>query len=537
MTALLPTPDPAVDSRERAPSGSAVDNLGQAPSGSVTLPHRGTAPGAGRLHAAPAAPVSAAPAAPLVDPGSFGVYVHVPFCLTRCHYCDFVTYTGMEGLRRPYAAALLEEAAMAAAALGPAPPAVTSVFVGGGTPTLLPPGDLARLLGRLAELLPFAPGAEVTVEANPETVDAAMADGLAEAGVTRVSMGAQSFDDRVLAALGRVHDAARVGAAVATLRAAGVPAVNLDLIYGGPGEDAASWSATLAAAVALGPEHLSAYALTIEPATKFGRLVAAGQLAEPGEDDLADRYDTTCATLAAAGYHHYEVSNWATNGPAGAGRDPGSVEPAPPGCGPASSADALHRPGGRFGPPEGERSPGGAGALAAVHSPLRAGAGGGPGIGRDPGTRDPGTRDPGTLKPGTRDSGLRTPIQASRHNLTYWRRGRYLGLGAGAHEFDGASRRWNVAGVPAYLQAVRGGRRPTDGEERLDPAQARFEALALRLRTADGLDPGAARALGVDPGGPQAQELRKAGLLAPGAGLALTEKGMFLHGEVVARLA
>ena len=249
--------------------------------------------------------------APLVDPGSFGVYVHVPFCLTRCHYCDFVTYTGMEGLRRPYAAALLEEAAMAAAALGPAPPAVTSVFVGGGTPTLLPPGDLARLLGRLAELLPFAPGAEVTVEANPETVDAAMADGLAGAGVTRVSMGAQSFDDRVLAALGRVHDAARVGAAVATLRAAGVPAVNLDLIYGGPGEDAASWSATLAAAVALEPEHLSAYALTIEPATKFGRLVAAGQLAEPGEDDLADRYDTTCATLAAAGYRHYEVSNWA----------------------------------------------------------------------------------------------------------------------------------------------------------------------------------------------------------------------------------
>jgi coproporphyrinogen III oxidase-like Fe-S oxidoreductase len=537
MTAVPHAPAPAVDNREHTPSGS------------VTFPHRGSEPGAGALHAAPAAP--------LVDPGSFGVYVHVPFCLTRCHYCDFVTYTGMEGLRRPYAAALLEEAAMAAAALGPAPPAVTSVFVGGGTPTLLPPGDLARLLGRLAELLPFAPGAEVTVEANPETVDAAMADGLAGVGVTRVSMGAQSFDDRVLAALGRVHDAARVGAAVATLRAAGVPAVNLDLIYGGPGEDAASWSATLAAAVALGPEHLSAYALTIEPATKFGRLVAAGQLAEPGEDDLADRYDTTCATLAAAGYHHYEVSNWATNGPAGPGRDPGSVEPAPPGCGPASSADAPHRPGARFGPPEGERSPGGGGALAAVHSPQRAGAGGGPGIGRDPGTRDPGTRDPGTLqpgtlqpgtlkpgtlqpgtlKPGTRDPGLRIPVHASRHNLTYWRRGRYLGLGAGAHEFDGVSRRWNVAGVPAYLQAVRERRRPTDGEERLDPGQARFEALALRLRTADGLDPGAARALGVDPGGPQAQELRKAGLLAPGAGLALTEKGMFLHGEVVARLA
>ena len=166
----------------------------------------------------------------------FGVYLHVPFCLTRCHYCDFVTYTGMEGLRRPYGAALLDEAAMAAAALGSEPPVVTSVFVGGGTPTLLPAEDLARVLGRLRELLAFAPDAEVTVEANPETVEESVADGLAGAGVTRVSMGAQSFDDRVLAALGRVHDASRVARAVATLRAAGVPAVNLDLIYGAAGE-------------------------------------------------------------------------------------------------------------------------------------------------------------------------------------------------------------------------------------------------------------------------------------------------------------
>ena len=411
----------------------AVDNPERTPSGSARLPHRGTEPEAGAL--------KAAPGAPLVDPELFGVYVHVPFCLSRCHYCDFVTYTGMEGLRRPYAAALLEEAGVAAAALGSEPPQVTSVFVGGGTPTLLPPEDLGRLLARLRELLPFAPRAEVTVEANPETVEAAMAEGLAGAGVTRVSMGAQSFDDRVLAVLGRAHDAARVAAAVATLRAAGVPALNLDLIYGGPGEDAGSWSASLEAALALEPEHLSAYALTIEPATKFGRLVAAGRMAEPGEDDLADRYDTACSVLAAAGYRHYEVSNWA-------------------------------RPG-----------------------------------------------------------------HASRHNLTYWRRGRYLGLGAGAHEFDGATRRWNVAGVPPYLAAVREGRRPTSGEERLDPAQARFEALALRLRTVDGLGPAEARGLGADPGGPAARELRTAGLLAPGPGLRLTEGGMFLHGEVLARLA
>jgi oxygen-independent coproporphyrinogen-3 oxidase len=316
------------------------------------------------------------------------------------------------------------------------------------------------------------------VEANPETVDAAMAAGLAGAGVTRVSMGAQSFDDRVLAALGRVHDAARVEAAVATLRAAGVPALNLDLIYGGPGEDDRSWAATLEAAVAIGPEHLSAYALTIEPATKFGRLVAAGRMAEPDEDDLADRYETACAALADAGYHHYEVSNWALD----------SIDRAPPGSG----------------PPEGERSRPERMGRGAVHIPLHA---------------------------------SRIPLHASRHNLTYWRRGRYLGLGAGAHEFDGTTRRWNGNEVPDYLKQVNHGRRPTAGEERLNPSQARFEKLALRLRTADGLGPDEASGLGVDPVGAEANHLRGAGLLAPGPGLRLTEQGMFLHGEVVARLA
>jgi putative oxygen-independent coproporphyrinogen III oxidase len=403
------------------------------------------------------APARQAPGAAAEAGGLFGVYAHVPFCLSRCHYCDFITYTGMEGLRRPYAAALLGEAELAVAAIGPEPPTVTSVFVGGGTPTLLPAGDLGRLFGRLRELLPHQPDAEVTVEANPETVDQAVADGLAEAGVTRVSLGAQSFDERVLAALGRTHGAARVGQAVAALRRAGIGALNLDLIFGCPEEDDASWAGSLAAAVALGPEHLSAYALTIEAATRFGRLVAAGRMDMPDEDLLADRYETACAVLAAAGWHHYEVSNWARDG-------------------------------------------GG--------NPL-------PGPWRRP----------------------RLPSRASRHNLTYWRRGPYLGLGAGAHEFTGGVRRWNGPGVPAYLAALAAGRRPTAGEERLDGEQAGFELLALRLRTADGLDPAEAERLGVDPAGAPVAELRRAGLLAPGPGVALTERGMFLHGEVVARLA
>jgi oxygen-independent coproporphyrinogen-3 oxidase len=384
--------------------------------------------------------------------GLFGVYAHVPFCLSRCHYCDFVTYTGMEGLRRPYAAALLTEAELAVAALGASLPTVTSVFVGGGTPTLLPAGDLGRLVGRLGELLELAPDAEVTVEANPETVDQEVADGLAAAGVTRVSLGAQSFDDRVLAALGRTHGAARVGQAVAALRRAGLDALNLDLIFGCPEEDEASWADTLAAAVALAPGHLSAYALTVEPATRFGRMVAAGRMAEPGEDLLADRYEAACAVLAAAGWRHYEVSNWARDDPSGPGAAP-------------------------------------------------------------------------------------LPARASRHNLTYWRRGPYLGLGAGAHEFSGGVRRWNGPGVPAYLAAAAAGRRPTAGEERLTGAQASFELLALRLRTADGLDPAEAERLGVDPYGAAVAELREAGLLAAGPRVALSERGMFLHSEVVTRLA
>jgi len=398
-------------------------------------------------------------AGPLVDRSLFGVYLHVPFCQTRCHYCDFVTYTGMEALRRPYAAALAAEAELAVSALGAERPTVTSVFVGGGTPTLLPPADLAGVLERLRGLLDHAPEVEVTVEANPETVERALADGLVDAGVTRVSLGAQSFDDRVLAALGRPHDAERVGRAVATLRAAAAAAgrhldLNLDLIFGCPGEDAASWERSLQVAAAIGPEHLSAYALTIEPATKFGRLVAAGRMAEPDEDLLADRYEQACATLAAAGYAHYEVSNWAR-----------------------------------------------------------------------------GARDAGGF-----------PAHASLHNRTYWRRGPYLGLGAGAHEFvpapDGCGpRRWNLPGVPDYLAAVRSGRRPTQGQEGLDGALARFEALALRLRTVDGLDREEAAALGVDAAGAAAGELRAAGLLAPGPGVRLTERGMFLHGEVVSRLA
>jgi putative oxygen-independent coproporphyrinogen III oxidase len=253
---------------------------------------------------------------------AFGVYLHVPFCAVRCGYCDFNTYTAAElgggADQAAYAATAvgeleLADRALAAAGL-PARPAAT-VFIGGGTPTLLPVADLARLLHAVRDRWGLAPGAEVTVEANPDSVDARSLAGLAEAGVTRVSLGMQSAVPHVLAALERTHRPRGVPAAVAGARAAGL-AVSLDLIYGGPGESAADWRASLEAALACEPDHLSAYALVVEDGTRLAARVRRGELLAPDDDDLADRYELADELLAAAGYAWYEVSNWART-PAG----------------------------------------------------------------------------------------------------------------------------------------------------------------------------------------------------------------------------
>ncbi|MBI2238011.1 MAG: radical SAM protein, partial [Actinobacteria bacterium] len=205
---------------------------------------------------------------------SAGVYVHVPFCLTRCGYCDFNAYAGLGHLADRYVAALRMEADLAAPAW--ADERVASVFLGGGTPTTLAAEDLAGLLMDLRRRFDAAPDAEVTIEANPDTVDVAKLEALLAAGYGRLSMGAQSFDAAVLAALERVHSPDAVRRAFGAARAAGYADVNLDLIYGANGETLASWKRTLEETAALGPEHLSAYALTIEPATPLGRKVAAG---------------------------------------------------------------------------------------------------------------------------------------------------------------------------------------------------------------------------------------------------------------------
>ncbi|PPF30901.1 coproporphyrinogen III oxidase [Rathayibacter tritici] len=251
-----------------------------------------------------------------VEDRDLGLYVHVPFCRVRCGYCDFNTYTATElrgAKQQDYADEAITEMALGAGVLEraglPHRPART-VFFGGGTPTLLPAGDLVRMLAGLRSHFGLAADAEVTTEANPDSVDAAYLRALAEAGFTRVSFGMQSAVPHVLATLERTHDPERVPLVVEWAREAGLQ-VSLDLIYGTPGESLADWERSLDSALANRPDHFSAYALIVEDGTKLARQIRRGEVATPDDDLTADMYELADARLAAAGYSWYEVSNWA----------------------------------------------------------------------------------------------------------------------------------------------------------------------------------------------------------------------------------
>nr|MDT0662383.1 radical SAM family heme chaperone HemW [Micromonospora sp. DSM 115978] len=246
----------------------------------------------------------------------FGVYVHVPFCASRCGYCDFNTYTAAElgpgASREEYADAVLAELALAARVLGDAPPPrVDTVFVGGGTPTLLPADDLARILDGIDRTWGLAADAEVTTEANPESVTPTSLKELRAAGYTRISLGMQSAAAGVLAVLDRRHTPGRAPQAATEARDAGFDHVNLDLIYGTPGESADDFARSLAAVTAAGVDHVSAYALIVEDGTRLAARMRRGELPYPSDDVAADRYLAAEAALDAAGLTWYEVSNWA----------------------------------------------------------------------------------------------------------------------------------------------------------------------------------------------------------------------------------
>jgi putative oxygen-independent coproporphyrinogen III oxidase len=249
--------------------------------------------------------------------GPFGIYVHVPFCRTRCGYCDFNTYTAAElGLapgasRSSWAAGAIAELQLARRTLGDADRPVQTVFFGGGTPTLLPAKDLIRVLRAIDGEFGLAPGAEVTTESNPESIDAAGLATLRDGGFTRVSFGMQSARPHVLAVLDREHTPGRPAAAVAEAWAAGFEHVNLDLIYGTPTESMADWRASLEAALAAAPDHISAYALIVEDGTRLAARIRRGELPMPDDDDIADKYLAADQILSASGFSWYELSNWA----------------------------------------------------------------------------------------------------------------------------------------------------------------------------------------------------------------------------------
>lgn len=249
------------------------------------------------------------------DSRNFGVYIHVPFCRVRCGYCDFNTYTSDElrGARRSdYATQAIAELGLADAVLrdaGVPERAVSTVFFGGGTPTLLPVTDLAAMLGAVVGTWGLVPGAEVTTEANPDSVDREYLAALAAAGFTRVSFGMQSAVPHVLATLERTHDPERIPLVVEWARDAGLQ-VSLDLIYGTPGESLQDWSASLEQAIAQGPDHVSAYALIVEAGTKLAAQIRRGEVAQPDDDLQADMYELAEEKLQQAGFEWYEVSNW-----------------------------------------------------------------------------------------------------------------------------------------------------------------------------------------------------------------------------------
>ena len=356
---------------------------------SPALPEGDPAPADGAL------PASAARGA---DGRAFGVYLHVPFCAVRCGYCDFNTYTATElgggASLDAYAATARSEIALADHVLrtaGAPSREVATVFVGGGTPTLLPVDDLVGLLDGVRGTWGLAPGAEVTTEANPDSVTPDGLARLAAAGFTRVSFGMQSAVPHVLRTLERTHDPARIPDVVRWARDAGLR-VSLDLIYGTPGESLDDWRRSLDAALATGVDHVSAYALVVEAGTRMAVQVRRGELTLPDEDDQAAKYELADDLLTAAGLRWYEVSNWA-----------------------------------------------------------------------------------------------RTPADASRHNLGYWRGDDWWGVGPGAHSHVGGVRWWNVKHPRAYADRLARGLSPAAGREVVDGELAALERVMLGVRIADGL--------------------------------------------------
>ncbi len=380
---------------------------------------------------------------------SLSLYLHIPFCRHRCAYCDFNTYTSLMDLREEYADALVAE--MAQVAGGVRRP-VHTVFLGGGTPSLMSPASLERILDGVRAHFSLADRAEVTMEANPGTVNLDYLTGVRRAGINRLSFGVQSVIQSELTLLEREHDFATVIEAVAMARQAGLPNFNLDLIYGVPGQTLPSWEKSVRAVLDLAPTHLSLYCLTIEPGTPMQRWLLNGRIQPPDPDLAADQYELACNLLAEHGYDHYEISNWA-------------------------------RPG-----------------------------------------------------------------FACQHNLTYWRNGEYLGLGAGSHG-HAAGVRYQVVKQPrVYLRRLQEGSGPgyplstaVAASHTVSRAEAISDTMMTQLRLLnEGLDLNAFQAAFGQPvaevyNGTLDQLLEWELVVVEDGRLRLTRRGWFLSNQVFYR--
>ena len=267
------------------------------------------------------APMSSHPAQPTPQPAQdavligqqeMGLYVHVPFCAKKCPYCDFNTYAGLDDLHQSYVDALVLELQQWGQRLNR--PDIATVFIGGGTPTVLSAAQMGQIMDAVRHSFALTPDCEITCEANPGTVDQARFADLRSLGINRLSMGVQSFQADELAFLGRIHGVADVSIAFDAARRAGFDNINLDFMFGLPGQSNPAWTDTLTQAIALEPEHLSLYSLIVEPDTPLHRWVQMGSVAAPDADQAADHYELAMQRLGDAGYTHYEVSNWAKAG-------------------------------------------------------------------------------------------------------------------------------------------------------------------------------------------------------------------------------
>lgn len=365
------------------------------------------------------------------------LYIHIPFCVRKCIYCDFFSIPYDEGLALRYVDAVVHELALRNMDAGE----LRTVYVGGGTPTTLPLVSLIRIFKAIWDTFAVTPNAEVTVEANPGTVDRDKVRALAHMGVNRFSLGVQSFDDDTLKLLGRVHTFEDILRVVAAVRDSPIENFSIDLIYGIPGQTADSWKTTVSTAIELAPHHISTYELTPEKGTPLQDMIAQGKLTKPDEETIIEMYYHTIDRLAEAGYRHYEISNFA-------------------------------RPG-----------------------------------------------------------------FECRHNLNYWDRGRYLGIGAGAHGFVDDMRMKNTSDLKRYMDELKAGKLPVEESMQLSREEAIKEFIFLGLRKTEGLDIGMFREeLGMDLDA-ASQGLVEDGLLASdGIHVRLTRKGIVVSNTVITEL-